>query len=274
MPEGERRLRLVDVELEVGWDDPRLAGVAAGLYRDATIAGSGRGQRLTLAQTAAGYRAIFAGDVLPVRRSLGELFADAEFAITDGTLARLGARYLLLHAAAVVLEGRALLAAGPPDAGKTSLAVALGRAGADLLSDEVAPVQPDGLRVHPFPRDFILHRGTLTAAPGLPPSPGFKCGAGYRYLEPSAICGRPPGSAAPAAGVLFPRRAAGAGVCLRPLGAAEAARRLLAECFDLTGLGERAVDTVARLAELPVAELVYDDAGAATTAVRRWLRSG
>jgi hypothetical protein len=42
----------------------------------------------------------------------------------------------VLHASGVVLDGRALLIAGPPGAGKSSLAAALVRAGAQLLSDD------------------------------------------------------------------------------------------------------------------------------------------
>lgn len=42
----------------------------------------------------------------------------------------------VLHASGVVLGGRALLIAGPPGAGKSSLAAALVRAGGQLLSDD------------------------------------------------------------------------------------------------------------------------------------------
>src|ERR1700677_1802439 len=42
----------------------------------------------------------------------------------------------VMHASGVVLDGRAVLVAGPPGAGKSSLAAALVRAGGQLLSDD------------------------------------------------------------------------------------------------------------------------------------------
>lgn len=58
----------------------------------------------------------------------------------------------VLHASGVVLDGRALLIAGPPGAGKSSLAAALVRSGAQLLSDDSVALQ--------------LSDGTLTAYAG------------------------------------------------------------------------------------------------------------
>jgi hypothetical protein len=47
----------------------------------------------------------------------------------------------VLHACGVVLDGRALVIAGPPGAGKSSLAAALVRAGGQLLSDDAIALQ-------------------------------------------------------------------------------------------------------------------------------------
>ena len=89
--------------------------------------------------------------------------------ITEAALERLP-----LHAAAVVRHGAGLVI-GAHDAGKTSLACALARSGATLLSDDIAPLRPSDLTVFPFPRDLILLEGTRRTLGGLPPSPGFKC---------------------------------------------------------------------------------------------------
>jgi hypothetical protein len=58
----------------------------------------------------------------------------------------------VFHASGVVLDGRALLFAGPPGAGKSSLAAALVRAGGQLLSDDAVALR--------------LSEGTLTAYAG------------------------------------------------------------------------------------------------------------
>jgi hypothetical protein len=47
----------------------------------------------------------------------------------------------VMHASGVVLDGRAVLVAGPPGAGKSSLAAALVRAGGQLLSDDAVALQ-------------------------------------------------------------------------------------------------------------------------------------
>jgi hypothetical protein len=47
----------------------------------------------------------------------------------------------VLHASGVVLDGKAVLVAGPPGAGKSSLAAALVRAGGQLLSDDAVALQ-------------------------------------------------------------------------------------------------------------------------------------
>ena len=49
----------------------------------------------------------------------------------------------VFHASGVVLDGQALLIAGPPGAGKSSLAAALLRAGAQLLSDDAVALRLD-----------------------------------------------------------------------------------------------------------------------------------
>jgi hypothetical protein len=60
----------------------------------------------------------------------------------------------VLHASGVVLDGRALLVAGAPGAGKSSLAAALVRAGAQLLSDDAVALElSDG--------GLIAHAGSM-----------------------------------------------------------------------------------------------------------------
>jgi hypothetical protein len=57
----------------------------------------------------------------------------------------------VLHAGAVVVGGEAVALSGPSGAGKTSLALALQRRGAELLADDVVAVERagDGLLAHP-----------------------------------------------------------------------------------------------------------------------------
>jgi len=63
----------------------------------------------------------------------------------------------VLHASAVVIDGGAVALAGPSGAGKTSLAVALGQAGAGFLADDV-------LAIERRDKELIVHPGAPVAA--------------------------------------------------------------------------------------------------------------
>jgi hypothetical protein len=267
---GRRLLRLVDVDIELTWNDPELQVVGESLYSAAAEGASG-GIELSLRRTASGYVLHSADGDAPEHRTLGALFQDAEMAITEAALDSIRHRYLPVHAAVVAHNGTGLLVIGAHDAGKTSLACALARSGADLLSDEVGPVRPTDLSVFPFPRDLILHAGTRRSLGGLPPSPGFKCFDGYRYLPPTTLRSRPSPRAVPVRGLLFPARSAGAQTALTPRGPAESARVLLQQCFDLSGLGgQSVVDCTSRLARLPAADISFSSAADALELVWRW----
>jgi len=63
----------------------------------------------------------------------------------------------VLHASGVVLRGSAALFAGPQGAGKSSLAAALLRRGAALLSDDTVALQPRGGALIAHPGAALLH---------------------------------------------------------------------------------------------------------------------
>ena len=206
---SRRQLRL---DNDLSWSDAGLRIVGENLTSTHPLANL-EGYVFNLLRTPAGYVVDVAGQSSPARHTLSELFQDAEMEITEAALERLRQRYLPLHAAAVARHGAGLLVIGAHDAGKTSLACALARSGATLLSDDIAPLRPSDLTVFPFPRDLILLEGTRRTLGGLPPSPGFKCFGGYRYLPPTTVSTGLP-RAVPVCGLLFPRRAEGVRVVL------------------------------------------------------------
>ncbi len=216
---SRRQLRLVDIDLS--WSDAGLRIVGENLTSTHPLANL-EGYVFNLLRTPAGYVVDVAGQSSPARHTLSELFQDAEMEITEAALERLRQRYLPLHAAAVARHGAGLLVIGAHDAGKTSLACALARSGATLLSDDIAPLRPSDLTVFPFPRDLILLEGTRRTLGGLPPSPGFKClgislsATDHREHRPAARGSR--------MCLLFPRRAEGVRVVLlSKVGPAESA---------------------------------------------------
>lgn len=93
-------------------------------------------------------------------------------------------RFLVLHAAAVARDGRALLLAAPSGSGKTTLTLAMLERGFELLSDDFAPMERASGLIHPFPK-----------TPRIRPGPGQRLGLARPRLALSP--------AAPAAIVMF-----------------------------------------------------------------------
>jgi hypothetical protein len=136
-----------------------------------------------------------------------------------------------LHAAGLGRAGRALLVAGSSGAGKTTLTIALARAGFDFLSDDMLflSTRTGGVRVHAFPDEVDVTDSTARFFPELcplltrPRQPGwpkwsFRVETVYR-TNVAWTC-------APAA-VVFPRIAHTAGSRLEPMRSDEALLELL-----------------------------------------------
>ena len=88
----------------------------------------------------------------------------------------------VFHASGVVLDGRALLFAGPPGAGKSSLAAALVAAGGRLLSDDAVALRLSADTLTAYPGSVVLQLRTADderlsagarAALGRPAPPAF-----------------------------------------------------------------------------------------------------
>lgn len=90
------------------------------------------------------------------------------------------------HAGGVVLDGEALMIAGPVTAGKSSLAAALVAAGARLLSDDVVAVDAPGetIRAHPAAHWLHLRGPAGEAVPRLRPAGTLE--GRRRYAAPLA----------------------------------------------------------------------------------------
>jgi HprK-related kinase A len=74
-------------------------------------------------------------------------------------------RHLLLHAASVERDGRALLMTGVSGAGKSTLAMLLGERGWRLMGDEFALLDLRDGSLHPFPRAISLKNAAVALAP-------------------------------------------------------------------------------------------------------------
>jgi HprK-related kinase A len=185
-------------------------------------------------------------------------------------------RHLLLHAAALERDGKALLLSGASGAGKSTLAALLGERGWRLMGDEFALIDLADGRAWPFPRAVSLKNnsiGVLAAAVAPdrfgPELAGTPKGT-IRHLRPRADAIAGMSTPAPPALLLFPRF--GETEAVRTLGAAEVFVRLTQASTNYVALGEAGFETLTRLVRgVPARAIDYPDtAGAIRLVTRLW----
>ena len=163
-----------------------------------------------------------------------------------------GDGYVLVHAGAVEWDGRAVLFPAPMESGKTTLVAGLVRAGARYLSDEAAAIDPETLRVHPFPKSLTVGAGSWEVLADLTPDVDPEVTRRYlltewhvdaRTIRPDAIA--PP--TAPAF-VIAPRYERDAGTALSPMTRAQAVMEMGQNSFNLSHHGRRGVEVLAMVA--------------------------
>jgi len=173
-------------------------------------------------------------------------------------------RFLLLHAASVERDGRALILTGESGAGKSTLATLLGNDGWRFMGDEFALIDPASGMALPFPRPSSLKNESIEAAwaqiehtrfgPLLEGTPKGR----VRHVAPlaSALAAmRVP--AAPAL-LLFPRF--GLPEAARAVPPSEAFVRLTQASTNYVALGERGFSALTGLVEgVPAVALDYPD---------------
>jgi HprK-related kinase A len=172
--------------------------------------------------------------------------------------------YLLLHAASVEKDGRALILTGESGAGKSTLAALLGERGWRLMGDEFALLGLEDGRLRPFPRAVSLKNGAIAVMEAeVPPErfgprlDGTPKGA-IRHLKPrSEAIARMAEPAKPTL-ILFPRF--GNAAAVRPVGGAEVFVRLTQASTNYVALGSRGFDALSRLVGAhPAAAIDYPD---------------
>jgi hypothetical protein len=165
------------------------------------------------------------------------------------------------HAGVVSKAGRALLCAGPRGSGKSTLVTALCARGWKYLSDEVAPLDPEGDRVLPFPQWPALREH-----PGQEMPPGWLRAAPKRMvpLIPDGVCG----DAMPLAAIVHLSYRAGCGALLSECSPVATARYLLEQSWNGSDDREATVAYACRVASrFPGFELSFSDGRAAAAAV-------
>lgn len=181
-------------------------------------------------------------------------------------------RFLLLHAAAVERDGRAIVLTGESGAGKSTLAALLQGRGWRLMADEFVLLDPQTGMVHPFPRPVSLkNRAIDVVASALPDA---RWGPLMRETPKGTIRHLVPAPDALAAAerparpvlLLFP--SFGRPPEQRPVGAGEAFVRLTQASTNYVVLGERGFAALTRfVSDVTRAAIDYPDADSAAAMI-------
>jgi HprK-related kinase A len=183
-------------------------------------------------------------------------------------------RFLLLHAASVERDGRALVLTGHSGAGKSTLAALLGDRGWRLLGDEFALLDPEDFSLHPFPRAISLKNESIslfegTEASRLGPRLDGTPKGSIRHLRPRPeAISRMEEPAIPAL-ILFPRFGAELEPAIRPIGTAEVFVRLTQASTNYVALGRPAFTVLNQLVSLPARAFDFPDTSSAVALVEQ-----
>lgn len=185
-------------------------------------------------------------------------------------------QYLVLHSAVVEKHGKGVMLAAASGSGKSTLTAALVNSGWRLFSDELALIdgaagdEQNPLRLVPFPRPVSLKNQSIDLIKKRHPQARFgpsafdtQKGTVAHMRAPDDAVERALESASPRL-IIFPQWTAGAPLRVQPVGAGEAAMRLINQSFNYAVLGSLGFSRLADLVQAASAwELEYssfDDA--------------
>jgi HprK-related kinase A len=185
-----------------------------------------------------------------------------------------GHRYLMLHAAVVERDGRAVVMPGPAGSGKSTLCAALVHAGWRLLSDELAIFRPEDGYLVALPRPVSLKARAIHIMRDLAPAAVF--GPAVRDTHKGTIAHmRPPSDSvaraqepARPAWIVFPRYDASVAAVLRPASKATSMLELVANAFNYGVHGAAGFEALAGVVDgSECYELAYGDLAEATASL-------
>jgi HprK-related kinase A len=204
-------------------------------------------------------------DALPLPLAQGLLAAEMGMNLQ---LALGERRFLLLHAASVEKEGRALILTGESGSGKSTLSALLGANGWRFMGDEFVLLEPETGLMHPFPRAVSLKNASIAALEAILPDNRFgprlvsTPKGDIRHVKPDFAAIAAMDQTALPRLILFPRF--GFDAAVRDVPPGEVFVRLTQASTNYTALGERGFDALTRLVtSVPSKAIDYPDTATA-----------
>ena len=180
-------------------------------------------------------------------------------------------QFLVLHAAVLERNGRALVMPAPSGSGKSTLCAALLFHGWRLLSDELALIDPATGHLHPMPRAVSLKNASIEVLQDFV-GPALQFGSVVHdtvkgrvghFAAPRLSVLRADETALPA-WVVFPRYEAGAPAVMTGLSRGQALMRLIENAFNYNVHAAGGFQALANLVQASLcAEYRYSDLGQA-----------
>jgi len=193
------------------------------------------------------YRVYADGEEIGGWRPSSGVFPFVEWGINLRMIAR-RSEYLQIHAASMTRSGRGFVFAGESGCGKSTLAAILMARGWGYLCDEFALVEPDTLRLQPFPKALCIKAGSYRTIRRL----GLPFGRRRDYIKQykgrvGYIRPAPLGEAGVARFIIFPNYRQGAPPRLQPISRARAVMDLYRCCFNKTAFSDAALPALTKL---------------------------
>lgn len=184
--------------------------------------------------------------------------------------------YLMIHAAVVERNGRAMILPAPPSSGKSTLCAAMVSRGWRLLSDEITLVSVDSGKVSPLPRPISLKNESIQVIKRFQPEAVLSRpvhdtmkGTVAHMKAPTDSVDRALECATPA-WIIFPKYRADSTVFIEEVPKSRAFMRVADNAFNYSLLGAKGFEAMSRLVDgVQCFDLHYADLDAALAALIR-----
>ena len=212
------------------------------------VAETARYEVLDLGAGAAGgpYLVRFNGQPVAATDWLDRALAVMLWHVNAEVVRRSTPRYPLIHAAAAVSHGVAVLLPAPAESGKTTTVAGLVRAGFGYLTDEAVAIDPRTLLAQPYPKALSVDRGSWEVLADLRPPHSDRV-TGQWQLPPRSIRADAVAEAVPVRFVVAPAYSRDAVTELVQMSKGEMLVRLADSTFQFQSAPQRNLDVLARM---------------------------